>query len=487
MIKNLINGQWLESADRFETRNPATGALIDTVCQADARLVDRAVQAAKQAFPVWAGMTNTKRAALVEKLADLIDAHVPAIAAKETEDTGLPIAQTSTALIPRASANFRFFADRSRHMDGHTYPVDDQMLNYTILQPVGVCALITPWNIPFMAATWKVAPAIALGNTCVLKPAELSPVSAAILGELVMEAGIPPGVVNICQGAGEITGDALVRHPDVRVISFTGETVTGETIIRNGGIKKYSMEMGGKSPVLVFDDSDWERALDATLFTIFSLNGERCTAGSRVFVQDTIYDRFAQQFAARAERIKVGDPSLSDTQVGALICAEHRDKVQGYIELGRREGARLAAGGCAPDDLAPHLDRRSFLRPTVLADVRNDMRVAQEEIFGPVVCLIPFHDDGEALQLANDVKYGLAAYIWTGDLTRAHRLARAVESGMVFVNSQNVRDLRQPFGGVKASGIGREGGDFSFEVYTEVKNVCISLGAHAIPRWGAGA
>lgn len=484
MIHNFINGRWVEGSSTFETVNPATGAVIDTVSQADEAVVDQAVAAASAALPVWSGLPTRERFSRLMKLADLIDAAVPEIAARETEDTGLPIHQTRTGLIPRASENFRFFAEMSKHMDGHTYPVDDQMLNYTLRQPAGVCALITPWNIPFMAATWKVAPAIALGNTCVLKPAELTPLTAAMLADLVREADIPDGVVNIIQGVGEVTGDALVRHRDVRVISFTGESRTGETIMSRGGLKKYSMELGGKSPTLVFDDCDWERALDSALFQIFSINGERCTAGSRVFVQERIYEDFCQQFAARAERVIVGDPALEETQVGAQVCLEHRDKVMGYIELGQREGANLLAGGRGPDSLPSHLDPANFLRPTVLANVRNDMRVAQEEIFGPVVCLIPFKDEADGLAMANDIAYGLAAYIWTDNDARVHRLARGIEAGMVFVNSQNVRDLRQPFGGIKASGIGREGGEFSLEVFTEIKNVCISLGKHPIPRWG---
>jgi len=484
MIHSFIDNEWREGSTAFETYNPATGAVIDSVSQADEALVGEAVAAARAAFPVWSGMPVKERCKRLLRLADLIDENVPAIAARETENTGLPIHQTANGLIPRASENFRFFAEMSRHMDGHTYPVDDQLLNYTLRQPAGVCGLITPWNIPFMAASWKVAPAIGLGNTCVLKPAELTPVTAAMLAELVREADIPPGVVNICQGVGEVTGDALVRHPGVRVISFTGETTTGRTIIARGGLKKYSMELGGKSPTLVFEDCDWERALDSALFQIFSINGERCTAGSRVFVQEGIYEPFCRQFAERAERVRVGDPSREQTQVGAQICAAHRDKVLGYIALGQQEGARLMAGGGRPDDLPAHLDPANFLRPTVLADVRNDMRVAQEEIFGPVVCLIPFADEAEALTLANDNPYGLAAYVWTDNDARVHRLARGIEAGMVFVNSQNVRDLRQPFGGIKASGVGREGGEFSFEVFTEMKNVCISLGKHPIPRWG---
>ena len=305
------------------------------------------------------------------------------------------------------------------------------------------------------------------------------------LGRIALEAGVPEGVLNVVQGYGSTAGASLVQHPDVRAVSFTGGTKTGQAIMANAGIKKYSMELGGKSPVLIFDDADWQRALDAALFTIFSLNGERCTAGSRIFIQESIYDEFVAEFAARAKRIKVGDPQSFDTQVGAMITQDHYNKVTGYIKIGMEEGATLLAGGLErPAGLPDHLKAGNFIQPTVFADVDNNMRIAQEEIFGPVVCLLKFKDEAEAVRLANDVEYGLASYLWTSDLTRAHRVAAQIEAGMVFINSQNVRDLRQPFGGVKHSGTGREGGDYSLEVFTEVKNVCISLGNHHIPKWG---
>ena len=487
MIQHLIDGESVGSEERFQTINPATQEAIAEVAAGGEREIAMAVEAAKAAFPKWAGTPARERAKVMRRLGELIERNVAELAALETEDTGLPIDQTSHALVPRAAENFHYFAEVATRVDGHSYPVDRTMLNYTLYQPVGVCGLISPWNVPFMTATWKVAPCLALGNTAVLKMSELSPLTADRLGQLALEAGVPKGVLNVVHGYGATAGEALVKHPDVRTISFTGGTVTGTRIAHAAGLKKLSLELGGKSPVLVFEDADLGRALDASLFTIFSLNGERCTAGSRIFVQDSVYDDFVAEFVARAQRVRIGDPQDPKTQLGALITPQHWDKVHGYVELARQEGATVAAGGERPSQLPPRVAKGNYLEPTVFTEVKNDMRIAQEEIFGPVACLIRFRDEDEGLLLANQVKYGLASYVWTQDIGKAHRLAAGIEAGMVFVNSQNVRDLRQPFGGVKQSGIGREGGQASFETFCEVKNVCVSLGSHPIPRWGLEA
>ena len=486
MIKNLINGKWVESKETFQTFNPATGEVLAEVAHASDEQVAEAVQAAKDAFPAWAAMPIAKRSKIIEKLGDLIAENVEEIARLETADTGLPLYQTLNALIPRSSNNFYFFAEKSRQMNGHTYPMDDQMLNYTLYQPTGVCALISPWNVPFMTGTWKTAPALALGNTVVMKQSELSPLTTDFLGRLTIEAGVPPGVFNIVHGFGATTGNAIITNEDVDAISFTGGTSTGKHIIANAGLKKFSMELGGKSPVMIFEDCDYERAMDAAVFGIFSINGERCTAGSRIFVQKGIYDKFATEFAERASKIRVGDPNDLNTQVGSLISQQHFDKVTGYIRIGIEEGATLIAGGPDKpvDELPDHLKGGHFVRPTVFRDVTNDMRIAREEIFGPVAVLIPFEDEADVVAMANDNEYGLASYLWTQDVSKVHRIAQKVDAGMMFVNSQNVRDLRTPFGGMKASGTGREGGDYSFEVFCEPKNVCISMGSHHIPKWG---
>jgi len=486
-IQHLINGQSVDSPDTLETVNPATQQVLAEIARGGEAEVHAAVAAAKAAFPKWAGLPATERARIMRRLGELIAAHVPEIARTETQDTGQVIAQTGKQLVPRAADNFHYFAEMCVRVDGHTYPTPTH-LNYTLYHPVGVCALISPWNVPFMTATWKVAPALAFGNTAVLKMSELSPMTAHRLGELALEAGVPAGVLNLVHGTGRETGEPLCRHRDVRAISFTGSTATGQRIVQAAGLKKFSMELGGKSPFVIFDDADFERALDAAVFMIFSNNGERCTAGSRLLVQKSIYPRFVERFVERARRITVGDPLDDKTIVGPMISPAHLAKVRGYIELGAQEGASMLCGGIDRPSYAPelpaHVAAGNFVWPTVFADVDNRMKIAQDEIFGPVACLIPFEDEADAIRQANDVAYGLSSYVWTENIGRAHRVAAAVEAGMCFVNSQNVRDLRQPFGGTKASGTGREGGTWSYEVFLEPKNVAVSLGGHHIPHWG---
>jgi len=483
-IDHLINGAHVASETYFETVNPASQEVLAEVARGGAREIDLAVAAAKAAFPAWAARPASERAILLRKLGALISAHVSEIAKTETADTGQVIAQTAKQLVPRSADNFNYFAEMCVRVDGHTYPTPTH-LNYTLFHPVGVCALISPWNVPFMTSTWKIAPALAFGNTAVLKMSELSPLSVSRLGELALEAGIPAGVLNIVHGYGAEAGEALCRHPEVRAISFTGSTATGNRIVQAAGLKKFSMELGGKSPFVVFADADLPRALDAALFMIFSNNGERCTAGSRILVQQSIYADFVQRFTERAKRIRIGDPMDEQTFIGPMISAAHLEKVRRYIEMGPKEGATLLCGGLDVPALPTSLAKGNFVAATVFADVDNRMRIAQEEIFGPVACLIPFNDEADAIAKANDIAYGLSSYVWSENVGRAHRVAAAIEAGMCFVNSQNVRDLRQPFGGTKASGTGREGGTWSYEVFLEPKNICVSLGSHHIPHWGA--
>lgn len=484
-LLHYIGGKHVPSANgaTFGVTEPVSNAVYAQAAAGGAEDVDRAVEAATAAFTggPWPGMAARARARVLNKIADAIESRAGQIAGLETFDTGLPITQAK-GQAARAAENFRFFADVivAQHEDAFSSPAQ---LGYVLRKPVGVAGLITPWNTPFMLETWKLAPALASGCTVVLKPAEWTPLSASLLPEIMAEAGVPDGVFNIVHGTGEDAGAALVAHPGVPLISFTGETITGETIMRSAAnhLKGLSMELGGKSPCLIFADADLDLAVDSALFGVFSLNGERCTAGSRILAQRSVYDSLVARLAARAERIKVGAPSDPSTEIGALVHAEHYERVLSYVRLGVREGARLAAGGSRPAGLPSG----NYLAATVFADVTPDMRIFQEEIFGPVVCVTPFGSEEEAIALANDTRYGLAAYIWTSDLRRAHRVAGQVEAGMTWVNSHNVRDLRTPFGGVKASGLGREGGQHSIDFYTSSRIVHVALGDTHVPRFGA--
>jgi 5-carboxymethyl-2-hydroxymuconic-semialdehyde dehydrogenase len=481
-LRHLVGDRWTDSVGggTFETRSPVDGATLATVAAGEAADVDLAAQAAAEAFRAWRRVGAAERRALLHGVADLIEAHAEEITLLEVLDTGQPWRFMSQAAL-RGARNFRFFADRAEQAgNGLSLPSDDH-LNYTVRQPLGPVGVITPWNTPFMLSTWKIAPALAAGCTVVHKPAEWSPLTATRLAELMREAGLPAGVVNLVHGDGERAGRALTEHPLVKAIAFVGESATGSRIMAQGAptLKRVHFELGGKNPVVVFADADLDRALDAVVFMIYSLNGERCTSSSRVLVEASIYDAFTERIAERARRIRVGDPFDPDTEMGPLIHPEHLAKVLGYMDVARREGATIAAGGGPADGL-----EGGYVAPTLFTGARPEMRVAQEEIFGPVLTAIPFETEAQALELANCVPYGLAAYLWTRDAARAHRFARDVEAGMVWVNSQNVRHLPTPFGGAKRSGIGRDGGDYSFDFYMETKNVSVALGEHRIPRLG---
>jgi len=488
MINHFIDNQFQPplAGETFETVNPATNQAITQVAAGSAADIDRAVAAARKAFDEgpWPKMMAEERARALRRIGDLIKKYADEIADIEIMDTGVPASQIKKGAIPRAAENFYFFADLAPQITGQRFPEAGPFMNYTVRRPVGVAGLITPWNVPFMLETWKVAPCLIAGNTCVLKPAEWAPLSANKLAEVIQEADLPPGVFNVVHGIGETAGAALVAHPQVQLISFTGETTTGQEIMRNGAatLKRFSMELGGKSPTIIFEDADLARALDGAIWQVYSLNGERCTAGSRLLVQASIYDEFLAGLRTRVGRIRVGDPADMNTEVGPLIHPEHWQRVRDYMDVARDEGALIAVGGERP----PDLPLGNYFQPTLITNVNNGMRVAQEEVFGPVLAVIPFQDEAEALQIANDVRYGLAAYVWTGDQPRGQRVAQAIESGMVWINSQNVRDLRTPFGGSKDSGIGREGGLYSFDFYTEFCTIHLALGDHRIPRLGLG-
>ena len=474
------------SGETFDSLNPSTNTVLAQAAAGDAADVDAAVGAARRAFDdgPWPRMKATERAVVLRRIADGIRAHADEFIAREVADIGMPIAQMK-GLAARAAQNFEYYAGVITELHGRSFQVGEEFVNYTIRKPVGVAGQIMPWNAPLMLSTWRIAPALAAGNTIVLKPAEWSPLTATYLAGVLEEAGVPAGVFNVVHGFGETAGAALSRHPDVNLICFTGETTTGQMIIAAGAptLKRSSIELGGKSPVVVFDDADPELCVDAALAQIFTMNGQRCTAGSRLLVAQGIYERIVGAVAERAKHIRVGDPTDPRTELGPLIRPEHHERVMGYIASAREQGARVLAGGERP----PGRRNGNFLQATVIADVDEHMRVFQEEIFGPVLVAMPFADEAEAIRLANATQYGLAAYVWTNDIRRAHRVAHAIDTGMCWINSQNVRDLRTPFGGVKSSGIGREGGDYAFDFYCETEIVHVALGSHHIPRLGISA
>ncbi len=484
-IKNIINGEHRDaiSGKTYETTSPIDNSVIATVAEGNAQDVDAAAQAAWDAFPAWAAMPAKQRRDLLYRVADLIEENAEELSLLESLDTGQPIRFMAKAAI-RGAANFRYFADLVQGAnDGQALPTNTH-LNYTIRQPIGPVGVITPWNTPFMLSTWKIAPALAAGCTVVHKPAELSPVTAMRLHEIMAEAGMPAGVVNLVHGYGETAGKALTEHEHIKAIAFVGETTTGSHIMRQGAatLKRVHFELGGKNPVIVFADADLDRALDAAIFMKYSLNGERCTSSSRLLVERSVYDDFMDRMAQRVANIKVGNPLDPATEVGPLIHQVHYDKVSSYVTVGQEDGATLMVG----DGKHPAgLEEGCYITPTLFKDANKEMRLAQEEVFGPFLTAFAFDGEDDAIEIANSTRYGLTAYIWTKDVTRALNMAHKVEAGMVWVNSQNVRHLPAPFGGVKYSGIGRDGGDYSFDFYMETKLVSIALGDHPISRLGA--
>ncbi|MDT0510222.1 5-carboxymethyl-2-hydroxymuconate semialdehyde dehydrogenase [Novosphingobium sp. MMS21-SN21R] len=467
--------------DLFEVLDPSTGSVLGKAADATDAELDAAVTSAADVFGDWSRTAPQIRRQILNKVADLIVARADEIAAVECLDSGQCWRFMSKAAL-RGAENFRFFADRAPSAaDGLALPSADHV-NYTTRKAIGPVAVITPWNTPFMLSTWKIAPALAAGCTVVHKPAEWSPYSARLLVEIAHEAGLPAGVFNAINGLGETTGKRLTEHPAIKAVAFVGETSTGSAIMRQGAqtLKRVHFELGGKNPVIVFADADLELAVDAAVFMIYSLNGQRCTSSSRLLVQRSIYDTFVEKVAARARNLKVGDPLDPETEVGPLIHPRHFAKVQCYMDIARSDGAQIAAGG------APVADTTGFFfQPTLFTGAEQSMRIAQEEIFGPVLTAIPFDDETDAIAKANDVEYGLAGYVWTSDVGRALRVSDALDVGMVWVNSENVRHLPTPFGGIKSSGIGRDGGDWSFDFYMETKNVALARGTHKIQRLGA--
>lgn len=479
----FIGGEYVPAASgrTFPVFNPANNEVLVEVAQAGGEDVERAVAAARRAFDEgpWPRMKTAERAKRLRRFAELLLVHASELERIESLDVGKPLKESGGHDLPRAANNFAFFADalsqwtQDAHWgEGNWLGQEVNLLSVTLRQPLGVAAIIVPWNSPMMLGTWKLAPCLAVGCTAVLKPSELAPLSLLKLGEIAQEAELPPGVLNVLSGFGEV-GAALTTHPDVNAISFTGGVETGKRVMRAAAdtLKRISLELGGKSPNIVFADADLESAVRGAVRAIFRSQGQSCVAGSRLLLQESIYDRFLERFLAAVARLKIGDPLDPATDFGPLISPHHRQRVEGFVQSGLDEGARLLAGGTRPQD--PALQRGNYLLPTVFEGVTSTMRICREEIFGPVLAVQGFRDEEEAIRLANDTIYGLAGFVWTQDVNRALRVASAVRTGMVWVNSFFLRDLRAPFGGVRASGIGREGGRYSLEFYTEPKLICV--------------
>lgn len=478
-IKNaklFINGEYKDaiSGKTFDTLDPSTNLKLASVAQADEQDVKQAIEIAQRTFEsgVWSRMSVEDRAKILCKMSDLVMERLDELALIETLDVGKPIKESRDFDIPRSAANLRFFAEMAKYIN-HEHYEQFRHMSYSKYAPAGVTSLIIPWNLPFMQLTWKASAALAVGNTVVVKPASYTPLSAVMLGEIANEAGLPPGVLNIITGPGGTVGTAMTTHPYVRRISFVGESQTGKTVMQNAASQliPVSLELGGKSANIVFEDADLDEAVAGSIEAIFRNQGEICLAGSRLLVQESVYDQFLDKFIAAVKKIKVGNPLDLETDMGALVSKSHLETVDGYVKHGISEGAKLAIGGKKVE----RLPEGNFYEPTVLYDVDNKMRVAQEEIFGPVPVVIPFKTEEEAVNIANDSIYGLAGVVWTNDLRRAHRVTSQINSGLLWINCWYYRDLRTPFGGSKASGIGREGGRHSFEFYSEAKTITMKL------------
>jgi aminomuconate-semialdehyde/2-hydroxymuconate-6-semialdehyde dehydrogenase len=476
-LANLIDGRLQAALDGrwLDVYEPATGAVFAQCPDSSAADVEAAAKAAQQAAPAWAATPAETRARLLHRLADLVEARLDEFAALESRDSGKPVALAKRLDIPRAVANLRFFASAVMSWESESHAMESGAINYTLRHPLGVVGCISPWNLPLYLFTWKIAPALASGNTVLAKPSEITPCSAAWLGELSIEAGFPPGVLNILQGRGPTTGQAIVEHAAVKAISFTGSTRTGAGIAAAAApqFKKLSLEMGGKNPAIVFEDADLSDAnLDIIVRSGFANQGEICLCGSRLLVQRSIFERFRERYLAKVRALRVGDPQEAATDLGAMVSREHFDKVMRAIAQARAEGGKLLCGGEALQPAGRCADGW-FIAPTVIEGLANDTPTNQQEIFGPVVSLIPFDDEAQAVALANGTGYGLAASLWTQDLSRAHRLGAQLEFGIVWINCWLLRDLRTPFGGSKQSGVGREGGAEALRFFTEPRNICI--------------
>ena len=474
--KLLIDNQWVESASgkTFPTINPATGEVICQVAEADGPDVDRAVRAAREAFErgPWRKTAASERGRLLNRLADLIERHAGELARLESLDNGKPCAVAAAADLPLTIACYRYYAGWADKIQGRTIPISGDYFCYTRLEPVGVVGQIIPWNFPLLMQAWKLAPALATGNTVVMKPAEQTPLTALRVGELIVEAGFPPGVVNLLPGYGPTAGAAIARHMDVDKVAFTGSTEVGHLILEasaKSNLKRVTLELGGKSPNIVFADADMDQAIEGAHFALFFNQGQCCCAGSRLFVEEKAYDEFVERSAARARRRTVGDPFDPATEQGPQVDRDQYDKVMRYIESGKKEGARLACGGGSVGD------RGYFIQPTVFADVKDDMTIAREEIFGPVMSIIKFRDIEDVVARANRTEYGLAAAVWTRDIGKAMAIANNVRAGTVWVNCYDVFDAGAPCGGFKQSGMGRELGEYGLQQYTEVKTVTMKL------------